>query len=75
MDDKIAAMKHELAKEREEGNDKLVEQMKLEKLPTFKKKGHEAQDRFNEDLASKFGAVKSAVEEAPPSIAKVIAVV
>ena len=75
MDDKMAAMKRELAQEREEGNDKLVKRMKLKKLPTFKTKCHEAQYRFNEDLASNFGAVKSAVEEAPPSIAKVIAAV
>ena len=45
-----------------------MKRMKLEKLP-FKKKGHEVQHRFNADLASKFGAVKSAVEEALPSIA------
>ena len=52
MDDKMANMKRELAKEREEAEDKLVKRMKLEKLPTFKKKGHEAQYRFNEELAS-----------------------
>ena len=75
MDDKMATMKRELVKEREEADDKLVKRMKLEKLPTFKKKGHEAQYRFNEELASKFGAVKDAVEETPPSVAKVVAAV
>ena len=55
--DKMAAMKRELAKQR---NDKLVKRMKLEKLSTIKKKSHKAQYHFNEDL---FGVVKSAVEE------------
>ena len=41
----------------------------------FKNKGHEAEYHFNKDLASNFGTVKSAVEESPPSIAKVIAAV
>ena len=32
--DKMAVMKRELAKEREEGNEKLVKRMKLKKLPS-----------------------------------------
>lgn len=46
--------------------------MKHEKLLMFKKKGDEAQYCFNEEFASKFGAFKSTVEEAPLSIAKTV---
>ena len=52
----------------------MVKRINFEKLPTFKK-GHKVQYCFNEEFASKFGVVKSANEEAPPSITKVIMVV
>ena len=74
MDDKMATIRHELVKEREEA-DKLVKRTKLKKLPTFQKNGHETQGCFNEELASKLGAVKDAVEEAPPSTTKVVTAV
>ena len=70
MNDKMTAMKRELTREREEADEKLVKRMKLEKPPTFKKKSHEVQYRFNEDLASKFATVSSALKEAPPAIGK-----
>ena len=58
-----------------EQGDKLVKRMKLEKLSTFKKKGYEGHYRFDEELASKFVAVKGAVKEVSHSNAKVIAAV
>ena len=45
----MQSMKRELAEEREAANERLVKQIRLEKAPSFKKKGHEKQFRFNED--------------------------
>ena len=75
MNDKMTAMKRELTKEREDADEKLVKRMKLEKPPTFKKKSHEVQFRFNEDLASKFATVSSALKETPLAVEKAAAAV
>ena len=38
----LAVMKRELSTEREAANEKLVKKIKLEKVPSFRKKGHES---------------------------------
>ena len=68
--DKMTAMKRDLTREREEADEKLVKRMKLKKPSTFKKKSHEVQYRFNEDLASRFATVSSALKEAQPAVEK-----
>ena len=70
MEEKMASMKRELAKEREEADEKLVKRMRLEKPPSFKKKSHEVQYRFNEDIRSKLTTVSGALKETPPAIEK-----
>lgn len=75
MEEKMVTMKRELTKEREEADEKLVKRMKLEKPPTFKKKSHEVQYRFNEDVASKLATVSGALKETPPAIEKAAAAV
>ena len=57
MEEKMASMKRELAKEREEADQKLVKRMRLEKPPSFKK-SHEVQYRFN-DIGSNFSKTTS----------------
>ena len=66
----MTAMKRDLTREREEADEKLVKRMKLKKPSIFKKKSHEVQYRFNEDLASRFATVSSALKEAQPAVEK-----
>ena len=73
MEEKTATRKRELVQEREQADERLVKRMKLEKAPTFKRKSHEVQFRFNEEVVSKFAAVKSAARETPPAMERVIA--
>ena len=54
-------MKRELAQEREQADERLVKRMKLEKAPTFKRKSHEVQYTFNEEVKAKFDSVKAAL--------------
>ena len=70
MDERMSTMKRELTEERERADERLVKRMKLEKMPTFKKKSHEVQYRFNEEVRSKFEAAKTAISEAPPAVEK-----
>ena len=72
MEEKMATMKRELVQEIEQADERLVKRMKLEKAPTFKRKSHEVQFRFKEEVASKFAAVKSAARETPPAVERVI---
>ena len=39
----MVTLKRELSAERETADEKLVKKLKLEKAPTFRKKGHEKQ--------------------------------
>ena len=70
MGDSMSTMKRELMEERECADERLVKRMKLEKVPSFKKKSHEVQYRFNEEVRSKFEAAKTAISEAPPAVEK-----
>ena len=70
MEETMASMKRELAKEREEADERLVKRMRLEKPPSFKKKSYEVQYRFNADIRSKLATVSGALKETPPAIEK-----
>ena len=67
---KMSELKRELVKEQEESNERLVKRLCLEKPPMFKKKTHEVQFRFNEDVRSKMSAAAGALSQAPPAVEK-----
>ena len=70
MDERMTSMKRELTQEREQADERLVKRMKIEKTPTFKRKSHEVQFTFNEEVRSKLDSVKTALHETPPAIEK-----
>ena len=70
MNERMTSMKKELTQEREQADERLVKHMKLEKAPTFKKKSHEVQYNFNEEVKSKLDSVKTALQETPPAVEK-----
>ena len=67
---KMSELKRELVQEQEESNERLVKRLRLEKPPVFKKKTHEVQFRFNEDVRSKMSAAAGALSQAPPAVEK-----
>ena len=72
----MQSMKRELAEGRETANGWLVKRIRLEKVPSFKKKkGHENQFWFNQEVHEKIAivsdcliAIPSAVERARESL-------
>ena len=66
VDDKLSAMKREM----ESANDRLVKKMRLDSKPTFKKRGHEKQYQFNEQVRDKVDAAAAALEQTPPAMEK-----
>ncbi len=66
--DELAVMKRELSSEREAADEKLVKKIKLEKAPTFRKKGHEKQFRHNEEVRLKLSEARSALDERPAAV-------
>ena len=68
VDERITSMKRELTQEREQADERLVKRMKMEKAPTFKRKSHEVQYTFNEEVKAKFDSVKAALHETPPAV-------
>ena len=63
-------MKHELASDREVADDRLLKRLKMEKAPSFKKKTHEKQYFFNEEVSSKMEAAASSLSQTPPAVEK-----
>ena len=63
MKDELAVMKQELSVEREAADEKLVKKIKLEKAPTFRKKGHGKQFRHNEEVHLKVSEARSAMDK------------
>ena len=69
--EEMVALKRELSAEREAADEKLVKKLKLEKAPTFHKKGHEKQYRHNEEVQMKLSDTRAALNEQPPVVEKV----
>ena len=61
-------MKRELVEDREAANERLVKRIRLEKAPSFKKKGHEKQFRFNEEVREKIAAASDCLIATPPAV-------
>ena len=70
MKDELAVMKRELSTEREAANEKLVKKIKLEKIPSFGKKGHEKQFHHNEEVRLKLSEARSALDEQRVAVEK-----
>jgi hypothetical protein len=70
MRDEISSLKRELASDREAADERLVKKLKLEKAPTFKRKTHEKQFLFNEEVASKIEGGSACLSETPPAVEK-----
>ena len=70
MREELSSLKRELAGDREAADDRLLKKLKLEKAPAFKKKAHEKQFRFNEEVAIKFDSASASLSETPPAVEK-----
>ena len=70
MREEMASLKRELAGDREAADERLLKKMRLEKAPTFRKKTHEKQFKFNEEVACKVEAAKVCLSEAAPAVEK-----
>ena len=72
VDVKLSSMKRELKEERESADDRLVKKIRLDSKPTFKKKGHEQQFVFNEQVCDKLvDNVRTALDQTPPAVEKI----
>ena len=71
VDSKLSNIKRELTKERESADDRLVKKLRLDGKTTFKKKSHEKQYFFNEQVRDKLvDSITSALEQTPPAVEK-----
>ena len=68
IQDQMQSMKRELVEDREAANERLVKRIRLEKAPLFKKKGHEKQFRFNEEVREKIAAASDCLIATPPAV-------
>ena len=64
-----------MSDEREAADERLVKRIKLDSRPTFRKRGHEKQYMFNEQVREKFDSIDSALKQTPPAIEKARAAV
>ena len=71
VDTKLSAIKRDLTMECESADDRLVKRLRLDNKPSFKKKSHEKQYSFNEQVCDKLvDSVTSALDQTPPAIEK-----
>ncbi|MCG8626627.1 MAG: hypothetical protein MJE68_32085 [Proteobacteria bacterium] len=63
-------MKQKLSTEREAANEKLVKKIKLEKVPSFRRKGHEKQFHHNKEVWLKISEAHSTLDEQPVAVEK-----
>ena len=66
----MQSLKRELSQEREAADDRLVKRMRMEKGPTFKKKSHEKQFKFNATVMDKTEEATAALQQTPPAVEK-----
>ena len=76
VDSKLSNIKRELTEERESADDRLVKKLRLDGKTTFKKKSHEKQYYFNEQVRDKLvDSVTGALEQTPPAVEKAKALI
>ena len=54
----------------ESADDRLVKRMRLDTKPAFKKRDHEKQYQFNEQVRDKVDDATTALEHSPPAVEK-----
>ena len=59
-----------MKREIESADDRLVKRMRLDTKPTFKKRGHDKQHQFNEQVRDKINAAAATLEQTPPAVEK-----
>ena len=64
----MQSMKRDMAEERDAANEWLVKCIRLEKAPSFKKKGHEKQFHFNEEVREKIVTASDCLVATPPAV-------
>ncbi len=70
VEEKVSGLKRELSDEQEAANQRLAKKLKLDKKPTFRKKAHEKQFLFNEEVGGKLEEAKAALGQTPPAVEK-----
>ena len=75
VDSKLSDMRREMRDEREAADERLVKKIRLDSRPTFRKRGHEQQFLFNEQIRERFESVDAALKQTPPAIEKARAAV
>ena len=70
VDAKLSSMRKEMRDERETADERLVKKIRLDSKPTFKKRGHEKQFLFNEQVREQFEVIDSALKQTPPAVEK-----
>ena len=70
LDNGMQSIRKEYREDRETTDERIAKRIKLDPVPTFKKKSHEKQSKFNSGVEDKIGSVKKALSETPPTIKK-----
>ena len=70
VDAKLSSIRKEMRDERETADERLVKKIRLDSKPTFKKRGHEKQFLFNEQVREQFEVIDSALKQTPPTVEK-----
>ena len=68
VQDQIQTMKRELSTEREAANESLAKRIRLDRGLVFKKKTHEKQYCFNEEVREKILSAINSLDSAPPAV-------
>ena len=68
VDCKLLEMKREM----EAVDDQLMKKMRLDSKPTFKKRGHEKQFLFNEQVRDRVNAATAALQSTSPAVEKAV---
>lgn len=70
VDAKLSHMKRELMDERESADERLVKKIRMDSKPSFRKKSHEKQYVFNEQVRDKLDSAAAALGQTPPAVEK-----
>ena len=70
MREELSSLKRELTSDRQAADDRLLKELKLEKVPAFKKKVHEKQFVFNKEMSLKVEEATATLAETPPAVEK-----
>ena len=66
----MQAMKRELSEDRDAADERLVKKIRMDKGLQFKRKSHEKQHNFNEQVLDKIEAAQKSLSSTPPAVDK-----